>query len=324
MYMSPEQCAGAGKVDDRTDVYALGCVLFQMLAGRPPFYAEGAGELIGMHLFQPPPSLLEICPTLPKPIAAIVARMLTKEKSQRPNMALIAEELRQLLSVQTGQSVLSPAILRTTGEDSTQGSAAAPITTFGQSAGQNTADQRRKNRTFFIGGGCAGLLLCVMFWVRLKQPSTASAVINGVPPVVQTAQHTAVSHAAQDRTDQASKQSPSVPQIRWQIDSLPSHAKVLDESGKTVGETPWILEQESAAGSATFYIKHDGFQDQRILLSRGESKQVELSLRPLVAVDPGEKKPKLQARSKPVAKTKPPTASALPKHEPLPEIRYEE
>src|SRR5262249_22533545 len=52
-FMSPEQCRGAGQVDQRADVYSLGCVLFTIVVGRPPFEAEGAGELIAMHLREP-------------------------------------------------------------------------------------------------------------------------------------------------------------------------------------------------------------------------------------------------------------------------------
>jgi serine/threonine-protein kinase len=53
-YMSPEQCDGRGMVDHRTDIYALGIVLYEMLAGRVPFIGEGYGEILVQHLTQPP------------------------------------------------------------------------------------------------------------------------------------------------------------------------------------------------------------------------------------------------------------------------------
>ena len=62
IYMSPEQCRGAKNVGDRSDVYALGVMLFEMLAGRPPFETEMPGEYIALHIFQPPLSLRQFCP----------------------------------------------------------------------------------------------------------------------------------------------------------------------------------------------------------------------------------------------------------------------
>jgi eukaryotic-like serine/threonine-protein kinase len=59
LYMSPEQCRGAGTVDARADIYALGVMLFEMLAGRPPFTAEGLGELFALQMFEPAPPLQE-------------------------------------------------------------------------------------------------------------------------------------------------------------------------------------------------------------------------------------------------------------------------
>ncbi len=53
-YMSPEQCDGRGNIDHRTDVYALGIVLYEMLVGRVPFLGEGYGEVLVQHLTQQP------------------------------------------------------------------------------------------------------------------------------------------------------------------------------------------------------------------------------------------------------------------------------
>ena len=59
LYMSPEQCRGARQVDSRTDIYSLGCIMFEIFCGRPPFVAPGLGDLMIAHVTQPPPDPLE-------------------------------------------------------------------------------------------------------------------------------------------------------------------------------------------------------------------------------------------------------------------------
>jgi tRNA A-37 threonylcarbamoyl transferase component Bud32 len=83
MYMSPEQCRGAGLVDQRSDVYALGCVLFSLLVGRPPFDSEGVGEIIAMHLREPPPAPSSVRPGIPPEVDQLVLRCLAKDPAQR-------------------------------------------------------------------------------------------------------------------------------------------------------------------------------------------------------------------------------------------------
>ncbi len=83
VYMSPEQCRGAGQVDLRTDIYSFGCILFEMLVGRPPFIGEGIGDLISAHMTTPPPPLRSFDATLPASVDAVVARLLQKKPDER-------------------------------------------------------------------------------------------------------------------------------------------------------------------------------------------------------------------------------------------------
>lgn len=82
-YMSPEQCEGRGMIDERTDVYALGIVLYQMLAGRVPFLGEGYGEILVQHLTQLPVPLHQLLDTVPPYIEAVCMKALEKKPDDR-------------------------------------------------------------------------------------------------------------------------------------------------------------------------------------------------------------------------------------------------
>ena len=87
VYMAPEQARAAGSIDARADLYSLGCILYEMVAGAPPFVGN-IGELLAAHMFTEPPHLDE--PMLD----ALVQRLLAKEPADRPrDAAAVAEAL---------------------------------------------------------------------------------------------------------------------------------------------------------------------------------------------------------------------------------------
>ncbi len=82
-YMSPEQCRGGGAIDHRSDIYAIGCVMFTMLTGRPPFDGMGSGDLIAAHLREAPPLASSRIPELPAIIDQILQKCLRKAPAER-------------------------------------------------------------------------------------------------------------------------------------------------------------------------------------------------------------------------------------------------
>jgi eukaryotic-like serine/threonine-protein kinase len=94
LYMSPEQMASTRDVDARTDIWALGAILYELLTGKVPFQADTITQLCTMILQQPPPPLRNLRPDAPHGLQEIISRCLAKDRNQRyQNVADFASAL---------------------------------------------------------------------------------------------------------------------------------------------------------------------------------------------------------------------------------------
>ncbi|MGQ0763990.1 MAG: protein kinase domain-containing protein [Acidobacteriota bacterium] len=97
-YMSPEQCLGE-ELDSRSDIYSLGIVLYEMLAGVVPFNSPMSTAVVVQHVNQAPPPLRTINLSISTAVEAVVMHALAKQRQERPqSAAALAEELRNELS----------------------------------------------------------------------------------------------------------------------------------------------------------------------------------------------------------------------------------
>ncbi len=105
-YMSPEQCSGSG-VDHRTDVYALGIILYEMCTGAVPFDADNLMGILTKHLYEQPVAPRQMVPELPEDLEAVILKAMAKQADLRyQNMGELYEDL---LRVEQGVGTLARA-----------------------------------------------------------------------------------------------------------------------------------------------------------------------------------------------------------------------
>ncbi len=93
-YMSPEQATASSVIDGKADIYALGCVLFEMLAGQPPFTGSNLQQVVAAHVTTPAPAIASIRDDTPRALADLVTACLAKDPTARPSAAVVAERLK--------------------------------------------------------------------------------------------------------------------------------------------------------------------------------------------------------------------------------------
>ena len=234
LYMAPEQARG--EADPRTDIYALGVVMFQVMAGRPPFVSKESIDVIVKHIREKPPELRSLSPEVPLEVNALVMKCLEKEPAARFQSM---DELLEAMRVATAGQGLSGAF-----HDPRTGSGLFPRTTTpGQPAVvatpaftsaesvrslevelDNTGARAGKRPVLLIAAISVVVLLGAALggaaaW-RARQPPTP------IPVPLAEVKVTAP---------------PPVPvDVRFDIDSTPSGATVT-RKGVQIGVTPFSL-----------------------------------------------------------------------------------
>jgi hypothetical protein len=296
LYMAPEQCRGHGGIDQRTDVYALGCIAYQLLAGRPPFLHEGAGDLLIAHVLEDPPDLASLAPGVPPALRRLVMHMLMKLPDDRPGT--MAEVLRRI------EEIAADVPERAAGqEDRSDVCAAAggtrvlprgPDFDFARNAAKRL---RKRDRHPTRRWGQAVMALAaattaamVFVWFVRRQPPRVSP--SAVPPVAKTTAPAAgavaprpmtpvvpqVREAAGDRAA-ATLTPTAVRDVKINVATRPSGAEVW-VAGEAVprGRTPIRVSFASRRQPRDLLLRARGYQDESLAVAGDRDSVVTVAL----------------------------------------------
>ena len=166
-YMSPEQCFGH-RLDGRSDQYAMAVLIFESLAGKPPFTAESIGEYVQKHTTIPAPPLSESRPDLPATISDAVARALSKSPDQR------FPDILDFVVALGGRPRRPSASLRTSGSVPVTGPS-TPVTAPPSLQPQVLAGWRRRARTGVMALAAVALGVVALVWTLERSGAPRAA-----------------------------------------------------------------------------------------------------------------------------------------------------
>ena len=291
-YMSPEQCRGVTEaVDHRTDVYAMGIILFEMLCGAPPFMGEGWGDVVLAHLTKPPPSARSQNPNIPEALEVVIMKALAKEPAQR---FASATDMRAALRAITGTATFPPR----TNTLSMPAPASTPPkqpTTFRTATGEMSSSNltmaespgalraKSKRGGVIAGVAAAATIGIVGFFVATggSQPGKQPATAVTAPAVAPAAAAPAVAAPPPaPAVKPATREAPSAPsQILVKLASDPPGAIVTDaRRGVVIGATPFEQRFDRKSTTLSVRMGKEGFAavDMEIPLGANFEKSIHL------------------------------------------------
>ena len=279
-YMSPEQARGEPDIDRRVDVYAMGCILFQLVTGRVPFEAENFMGVLSLHLTEPPPVIPpEVFDSIgaPRAVAAVIDQALAKDRNQRyGSIDDLARAVRRASGdkatgpVAAQASVPAPASTATIGRVKTQwtGNLSVPELDAG-------APPRRSKLPLILGavllvGGAAGGAAYVTTRGGGTPPAgngtaSGSQVAVAPPPstpVTPPATPSPVPPAATPPVAAAAEEVLAFSHAQIHLESVPAGAEVREiPSGKVIAHTPATLKVRASHKPVQFTLHRKDYAD---------------------------------------------------------------
>jgi serine/threonine protein kinase len=263
-YMSPEQIRSE-PVEPRTDLYALGVILFEALTGRVPFPGDTSFDIMASHCLQIPPELSDICPgeRFPPGLCRLVASLLQKQASQRLTAEQFLAELSAVeqemfghrTSVGTFPGAIRDSLLPPASTTLPPASVPPPGVLWAERPPAPAPDENTTlgsarwstpgSRRAFVIAAALGIGLCLILGryvaIRPDEPVRSSQVASVGPPVAPTASSAVAVATPQGRNG-------PVPSGAFvlSVESLPTGASVL-EDGRLMGATPMDLRVDRAS-----------------------------------------------------------------------------
>jgi serine/threonine-protein kinase len=306
-YMAPEQCRGVA-VDHRADLYALGCVIYELCCGRPPFVGEGSGDILVAHITMPVPAMSNTNPEIPQMVETLVRRLLAKAPGDRLQTAdRVILAIDALLSERPPPTTPSLSDATAATGLAITGSA---MTTLAGSV-EMTAQQRRTTRLRWSIAASAAFVVAVaiaIFTLGMHRdddaaaampaaagpPQTAALAVAVRPdeprdaparPVAQTPAPLAVQTPRDEPPAPLAEPAEPPALVEMVVDSAPSGAEVL--LGDAVqGTTPFVGRLPRGDHDVELVIRLAGYVDRTILVhpTAPIRERVTLTRKPAVAV----------------------------------------
>jgi eukaryotic-like serine/threonine-protein kinase len=275
-YMSPEQATGQ-PTDHRVDMYALGCILYEMLIGDVPFKGENSTKTLTAHVFDPPvpPSQRRPDLNIPPALEAVVMRVLQKKPAERySDMRELMNELDRVeADLRAGKLGPAPAM------SPAQLAASRPT-----EQNENVDEVPRSDMPLYIGIAAVALVLVGMTIAAVSRGGSTKKPSAAPPPVVATVTPASPADAP----------APSKKEVEIVLRTVPPGADIFD-GVERLGASPLSLKRPRSDAQLELTIKHSGYKDVARGVALDRDRDVEVVLVPkqkaVASATPGKKRP---------------------------------